>query len=340
MAFWFLAKITTTMKEIEHFFDMEIVGMRLLLELKSVNQSVVSNGRTQVRLKGVDKNGRPSNALAYGFTAENILKSLYKIVDPTTDLSERSVTIDLHGDWKNGKEYEKEGQKFTYRYFEIDQFQFLLGPALELQKIRQDSLAAFHRAEAFRAEGDFRSAYRELLAQAGRTCNMIDEVSEIVESLNRYDELPDDFDVPATEEPPATPEATALKKFSSMNRVEDAMQFAGDAPKEEASHEEAAEVSGVGEEASADDDDYVFGEAVDDEPLAEDAPADEAEEGLDEGQTDVLDDEPEAPAEEEAPEASDKPAPAPAPTPKPASGFGRPAGGFGRPMGGGFGRPG
>jgi hypothetical protein len=308
---------------------LEFDGMRLLLELNSVDRSVTGNGRTQIRLTGLDKNGRNSRAIAYGYTADNILKSLYKIVSPTDDLKDHSVTIDLHGGWKNGKEYERDGKKFTFRYFEIEQFQFLLGPALELQKIRQDSLAAFHRAEAARAEGDFRSAYRELLEQTGKTCNMIDEVSEILESLNQYEDLPDDMELTAIEEQFSSPEALALKKFSSMNGIEDVMELAANSPQEEIASDETSDH--VSEDMVADqDDDYVFGEIVD-ETSDENNPAVEG----DIEQSDVLDDEPASDAENKA---SGPAKPAPAFSSKPSSGFGRPSGGFGRPSG--FGRPG
>lgn len=316
------------------FLILEFDGMRLLLELNSVDRSVTGNGRTQIRLTGLDKNGRNSRAIAYGYTADNILKSLYKIVSPTDDLKDHSVTIDLHGDWKNGKEYERDGKKFTFRYFEIEQFQFLLGPALELQKIRQDSLAAFHRAEAARAEGDFRSAYRELLEQTGKTCNMIDEVSQILESLNHYEELPDDLELTAVEEQFSSPEALALKKFSSMNGIEDVMELAANSPQEEMAIDENSDHVSEGMVADQDDD-YVFGEIVDNTvDIAASDDNNAAVEG-DIEQSDVLDDEP-APENENT--VSDSAKPAPAFSSKPSSGFGRPSGGFGRPSG--FGRPG
>lgn len=285
--------------------------MRLLLEIKEHPIQSVINGRNQIRLKGTDRNGRMSAAVAYGFTADNILKSLSKLVDQDTDFSDRSVTIDLNGDWKDGKEYFKEGRKVKYRYFQIEQFQFLLGPALELQKIRQDSLAAFHRSEAFRAEGDFRSAYRELLVQAGRTCNMIDEVSEIVESLDKYAELPDDLDVIPMEETGATPEAVALQKLAP------AMVFEEAAISDEV-NDAVSSVAGNETNDDTNDDDFVFGEVeVPTENTSEDS--------------DVLDDEPVADISnvEVKEESEVKPA---APRPlgvRPISGFGRPLG-FGR----------
>lgn len=279
--------------------------MRLLLEVKEYPIQSVINGRTQIRLKGTDRNGRISTAVAYGFTADNILKSLSKIIDKDNDFSSRTVTIDLHGDWKDGKEYERAGRKFKYRYFQIDQFQFLLGPALELQKIRQDSLAAFHRAEAFRAEGDFRSAYRELLVQAGRTCNMTDEVSEIVESLDKYVELPDDLDViPPEENSAATPESVALQKLVPIKANEEELTLENE--EEDLPDFQVQDV----------DDEIVFGEVeADSESFDADA--------------DVLDDDPSDVLDEPEEKSEAKPS-----APK-TLGI-RPLGAFGRPLG--FGR--
>jgi hypothetical protein len=105
--------------------------------------------------------------------------------------------------------------------------------------------------------------------------------------------------------------------------------LAANSPQEEIASDETSDH--VSEDMVADqDDDYVFGEIVD-ETSDENNPAVEG----DIEQSDVLDDEPASDAENKA---SGPAKPAPAFSSKPSSGFGRPSGGFGRPSG--FGRPG
>lgn len=325
--------------------------MRLRLELNRQPQMGTSNsGTSWIRLAGIDKIGRFSQAVAFGFTADKIKKELFKVINPQDDVALLRTTVDLVGEWKDASYINAQGKTSKSRQFEVTQFEMVMGPVLELERIQRDTLSAFHKAEAARAEGDFRTAYMELLQQAGRVINKVDAVNEIVAELATYEDpnVLDDFSAPGDGVSNSTPEAEALKKFASINGVEEKMELAATEPSN-ASAETSAET--LVEAVSTDDDDLVFGDP-DDEVLEGEVsqePEISNDEEIDvvseEPDGDVLDDEPSVDAEEQAAEqAEEATVPAPSPAQSGMSMGGRPrpmSGGFGRPMGGmgGMGRP-
>lgn len=318
--------------------------MKLLLELKREPQrgTVSGSDRPYVRLIGVDSNNRHSRAIAFGFTAENIIKKIYSMVSPTDDIADKGITVELTGEWKNAQPYvDANGKTQTPRAFHIDTFQFLLGASLEIKKIKQDAKAALHRAESFRVAGDYRQAYRELLLQIGATCNMEDHVHQIAATLEAHDNIDDELVEPLAEDVSSTPEAAALKKFAAINRVDEPMTLA---PSSSASAEVVEPTPSSSSDLSTEDDDIVFGEDSTESDVIEEGMMVSSDENsaAEEPANDVFDDEPAAEEQndqEAAPEAEAKPVNGFG-RPAAASGFGRPAGsGFGRPALGGFGRP-
>ena len=218
---------------------------------------------------GSDSKNRTARAVVFGSAALALNTSIAAKMSKDEVLSSKRMVISLEGKWKSG-----EGGSRT---FWADKFEILDGMALENARLRSEAVSALGRAEKLRKAGQLALAYE---AVAEFTANFAGQPLDLASFLSDVSSDDADFGSVAVD---TDPEALAAAHF--------ALEDGG--PALNKSTDDEIDVSSGVDDAPAEpavgfgDDDPELGAVDTDEPIAEEAAIELADEVKD-----VLDDAP------------------------------------------------
>jgi hypothetical protein len=167
--------------------------MKIMIEITGLTSGEsATSKRNWVRLTGRDRGGRHVSAVCFDQAAENVSKTVGRMVPEGEDVASQRLLVDLTGEFKDGKQIVRDGKPVTRedgspvlsRSFFIETFRLLTGPMLEMARMRRDADARLTRAEKLALEGDFKGAYRVLGEFAAGLCARPFELADAVSSDN------------------------------------------------------------------------------------------------------------------------------------------------------------